>query len=41
MNWESDLRSREAIALFKTHGFTEIPRFNDDPFAVVFMELTV
>ena len=33
-------RSPAAIALFKKHGFVEIERFNQDPFAEIFMELT-
>jgi GNAT superfamily N-acetyltransferase len=32
-------RSRVAIAMFGRRGFVEIPRYNDDPFAELFMEL--
>ena len=34
-------RSGAAIALFKKHGFRDIQRFNDDPFAEFFMELRI
>jgi GNAT superfamily N-acetyltransferase len=32
-------KSPAAIALFKKHGFVEIERYNQDPFAEIFMEL--
>jgi GNAT superfamily N-acetyltransferase len=32
-------KSPAAIALFTKHGFVEIERYNEDPFAEIFMEL--
>ncbi len=32
-------RSNRAIKIFRRQGFQEIPRYNDDPYAEVFMEL--
>jgi GNAT superfamily N-acetyltransferase len=34
-------RSQTAIALFRKYGFIEIPRYNDDPYAEIFMELHI
>jgi len=32
-------RSQTAISLFNKYSFVEIPRYNDDPYAEIFMEL--
>ncbi|SRR5258706_7117872 len=32
-------KSPSAISLFRKHGFVEIARYNNDPFAEIFMEL--
>jgi putative acetyltransferase len=32
-------KSPAAVALFRKHGFVEIERYNQDPFAEIFMEL--
>jgi putative acetyltransferase len=34
-------KSPAAISLFRKHGFVEIVRYNDDPFAEIFMELSL
>jgi putative acetyltransferase len=36
---DTSFKSPSAISLFRKHGFVEIGRYNDDPFAEVFMEL--
>jgi GNAT superfamily N-acetyltransferase/2'-5' RNA ligase len=36
---DTSSKSPAAISLFRKHGFVEISRYNDDPFAEVFMEL--
>ncbi len=36
---DTSFRSAAGISLFRKHGFVEIPRYNDDPFAEIFMEL--
>ena len=37
---DTSRKSPAAISLFRKHGFVEIARYNDDPFAEVFMELS-
>jgi hypothetical protein len=36
---DTSSKSPVAIAMFRRRGFVEIPRYNDDPFAELFMEL--
>lgn len=36
---DTSSRSPSAVSLFRKQGFVEIPRYNDDPFAEIFMEL--
>jgi putative acetyltransferase len=36
---DTSSKSPAALSLFRKHGFVEIGRYNDDPFAEVFMEL--
>ncbi len=38
---DTSSKSPAAITLFRKKGFVDIPRYNDDPFAEVFMELTL
>jgi ribosomal protein S18 acetylase RimI-like enzyme len=38
---DTSFKSPAAISLFRKHGFVEIPKYNDDPFAEVFMELKI
>ncbi len=38
---DTSSKSPSAISLFRKHGFVEIPRYNDDPFAEIFMELSL
>lgn len=38
---DTSFKSPSAISLFSRHGFVEIARYNEDPFAEVFMELNV
>jgi ribosomal protein S18 acetylase RimI-like enzyme len=38
---DTSRKSPAALALFRKHGFVEIPRYNDDPFAEIFLELTL
>jgi ribosomal protein S18 acetylase RimI-like enzyme len=41
MRLDTSSRSPAAVSLFRKRGFVEIPRYNDDPFAEVFMELSL
>jgi putative acetyltransferase len=36
---DTSSKSPAAISLFRKHGFVDIARYNDDPFAEIFMEL--
>ncbi|MCU0856823.1 MAG: GNAT family N-acetyltransferase [Pontiellaceae bacterium] len=38
---DTSRRSPEAVSLFGAYGFVETERFNDDPFAEIFMELKI
>ena len=38
---DTSFHSPAAISLFKRHRFVEIPRYNDDPFAEIFLELRI